>query len=370
MSGIIEELDEKKGESLPAGMIYSRTMNYVELAKISEAHTYQVRATMDAETVEKYAEIYAEQGEEGLPPVDLLYDDESDTYEIINGYHRLEAARRAGLPKVKAFISVYDKNANARDLRIAILAMAAEKNAKNALQFSAADAKNAARLLLMENPNLKASEIRAVTGLRRSAFYYLKAEMAGRPRQYKRPEIIDRPEPEAEPARAAANDLILCANGCGTPTFPEHLHAEGSTWTQNAAGAWFCSEECKLEAESRALDAAGTAFLEEIDRGVSVNIMENLDPPQRPTEPKEKAQRETREKKEEFEVEPCAICGKKPHFSRSAAGHVLFCSFCLTYLGMEIRTKPKNSERSAVLVWNTAMENARGLKEEKRRAAK
>ena len=82
------------------------------------------------------------------------------------------------------------------------------------------------------------------------------------------------------------------------------------------------------------------------------------------------AQRETREKKEEFEVEPCAICGKKPHFSRSAAGHVLFCSFCLTYLGMEIRTKPKNSERSAVLVWNTAMENARGLKEEKRRAAK
>ena len=46
--------------------------------------------------------------------------------------------------------------------------------------------------------------------------------------------------------------MIFCANGCGTPTYPEHLEAGGSTWIQKE-GHWFCSEECADEWEQNRL---------------------------------------------------------------------------------------------------------------------
>lgn len=50
------------------------------------------------------------------------------------------------------------------------------------------------------------------------------------------------PEQEPDPKTG----MIFCANKCGTPTYPENLEAEGSTWIQKE-GHWFCSNDCYNE---------------------------------------------------------------------------------------------------------------------------
>lgn len=93
----------------------------------------QLRARLDTGVVEEYAEIYRSQGFKALPPVKvfLAKGDALSLAILADGFHRIAAARQAGLKELEAFSQVGDR-------RDAIL-YAASANSSHGLRLTNAD---------------------------------------------------------------------------------------------------------------------------------------------------------------------------------------------------------------------------------------
>lgn len=90
-------------------------------------------AGLDIEKVESYAVILAESGE--FPPVDVFRDNEDDEqFYLADGFHRLAAARRAGVQAIKAAIRYGGRDA--------AVEWAEEANLAHGKALSAADKRN------------------------------------------------------------------------------------------------------------------------------------------------------------------------------------------------------------------------------------
>jgi len=95
--------NEGNGNSREAALPAEGEEIELDLSRIKQNDTFRCREAEDEETIERYAEQFAdymkaeEQGEEldyPFPPISVWYD--NGQYVLLGGYHRLEAARRAG----------------------------------------------------------------------------------------------------------------------------------------------------------------------------------------------------------------------------------------------------------------------------------
>lgn len=109
---------------------------------------------------------------EDWPPIRVVQGEQPDTYTVIDGFHRVEAARRLGLATIRA--EVLDGEAD--------YSIAFEYNAKNGLPLSTEDRKAFARFLHKQNPELSWREIGRRTGLNDET---VKAACTGRPKNRK-----------------------------------------------------------------------------------------------------------------------------------------------------------------------------------------
>lgn len=90
----------------------------IELSKIRIDGGTQQRVSINQETVDAYAEAYA--AGQPMPPVHLFYD--GATFWLADGFHRLHAAKKAGLDRILEHITpgtrreaiLYSLSANAR----------------------------------------------------------------------------------------------------------------------------------------------------------------------------------------------------------------------------------------------------------------
>jgi len=114
----------------------SREVTSVKDVAIDSLRTenLQIRVEMQDECIEDYAAAYRERPEE-MPPVVVFYDFMGDAYYLADGFHRVEAAKRAECTKIKA--EVHEGTYKAA------LKYALGANAKHGLRRTNADKRNA-----------------------------------------------------------------------------------------------------------------------------------------------------------------------------------------------------------------------------------
>jgi len=113
----------------------------MQLCKIDTTHNTQARAAIDADTVTDYAE--AMQAGAEFPPV-VLFNDGS-AYFLADGFHRVLAATRAGLPDVLADV----RKGTKQDA----LWFAVGANRTNGKRLTRADVRHAIQIVLADLPD-------------------------------------------------------------------------------------------------------------------------------------------------------------------------------------------------------------------------
>jgi hypothetical protein len=119
------------------------------------------RQYLDSERVEDFTALYHEQGEQALPPPELVPCGPG-RYLIGDGVHRIEAARRAGLTRLAARLV-----APAADLDPVQFTYlhALQRSAISALPLTRAEKQRAVRRLLEANPRASDREIGRLVGV-------------------------------------------------------------------------------------------------------------------------------------------------------------------------------------------------------------
>ncbi len=115
------------------------TTRRVNIAEIISNDGLQAREKLDPATVDDYREIYAAGNPDSLPPV-VVFCEGPKGYLLADGFHRLAAAKAAGLANIAADV----RDGTRRD---AVL-HAVGSNAAHGLRRSAADKRRAVRMLL------------------------------------------------------------------------------------------------------------------------------------------------------------------------------------------------------------------------------
>lgn len=219
-------------------------MSLVKRFKVSEIQTrpdIQVRCGMNEDAVERYADLYREGV--GLTPISIWRDGEGNTI-LIDGHHRLEAAKRAGLEEIDG----YDEGTGDMPgfIEASILA-----NARNGLALSKADRKRAAELLYKYQPTLSVRSIADKVGLSKSLIQTVISEFD-------------------------AQTNAKCAF-CRAKVFKLYAEEKSSGWIQtfdNGKEYWFCSEEHRAEYWAKVQEKAEAARLKKQD----VEYEESMDP--------------------------------------------------------------------------------------------
>ena len=348
----------------------------VQLRDISTRDIYQVRQRLNEEAIERYREIMEEAGRYDFPPVVLLEEEGLEKYEIISGYHRIEAARRAGLEEVTAYVEQPAPKFSQTEKTIGLILKALKSNSRHGVPLTHDDAKKAVQMIIRENPELSIREIERLTDgvLTRSRIGYIMQELKGKPRQYRPAESAkeqireilapaDLIETE-RPGEALKNgELVLCGN-CGAPSFPEWRNNPESGWVMNPAGRWYCSEECRQEGESKELEAMGTVI---ITAAESENSSEGSESSSGRREELAAFTRPIEEPREEFRanVEPCRVCGQRPAVEstydqhRTAKMYWVECTTCKVKHRLTVKTLKWQHRKDAVAQWNEAMGGAK-----------
>lgn len=117
-------------------------MKHVPISKIKMDDTIQIRAVIDAEKVDEYAERM--QAKDEFPAVDLF--ESKEGYYIGDGWHRILAAEQADIITIKAEVH---KGGRSEALKFALSA-----NARHGLPRSNADKRRAVEVALKEYPDL------------------------------------------------------------------------------------------------------------------------------------------------------------------------------------------------------------------------
>ncbi len=192
-------------------------MSLVRKFKVAEIQTrpdIQVRCGMNEDAVERYADLYREGV--SLTPVSIWHDREGNLV-LIDGHHRLEAAKRAGLEEIDG----YDEGTG--DMS-GFIEESIKANARNGLALSKADRKRAAELIYKYQPTLSVRSIADKVGLSKSLIQTIVSE-------------VD------------AQTNAKCAL-CRAKVLKMHAEEKSSGWIQtfdNGKEFWFCSEEHRAE---------------------------------------------------------------------------------------------------------------------------
>lgn len=191
---------------LPFGEEYS--WEYVPVRAIEVREDIQPRDGTSQEAIERYAETF-----DDLPPALV----QAETFVLIDGRQRLEAAALAGKDHIKASTVVIED----ADLFL----RAVEENSKHGLPLTATERLKAGRKLLALHPDMDNVELAKQTGIPRQTIWRWKeaksqpAPATAKSRAAKEPptnEPTPRPEPEPdEPVTATAAP----ASGISHPAF-------------------------------------------------------------------------------------------------------------------------------------------------------
>ncbi len=119
----------------------------IPLDKILVNHDYQIRESLDTETINEYADAYRQK--QSMPAVDVYRSD--DEFILADGFHRVAAAKQAGLKTIQANIHI----GKAPE----ILTLAFALNSRHGRRMTNADKRRAVMLSLKQWPKLADREI-------------------------------------------------------------------------------------------------------------------------------------------------------------------------------------------------------------------
>ena len=231
-------------------------MSLVRKFKVAEIQTrpdIQVRCGMNEDAVERYADLYREGV--SLTPISIWHDREGNLI-LIDGHHRLEAAKRAGLEEIDG----YDEGTG--DMS-GFIEESIKANARNGLALSKADRKRAAELIYKYQPTLSVRSIADKVGLSKSLIQTIVSE-------------VD------------AQTNAKCAL-CRAKVLKMYAEEKSSGWIQtfdNGKEFWFCSEEHRAEYWAKVQERAEAARL---------RILEDREPDREPQEVEIPQDREPRQ---------------------------------------------------------------------------
>lgn len=218
-------------------------MSLVRKFKVAEIQTrpdIQVRCGMNEDAVERYADLYREGV--SLTPVSIWHDRDGNLI-LIDGHHRLEAAKRAGLEEIDG----YDEGTGEMS---GFIEESIKANARNGLALSKADRKRAAELIYKYQPTLSVRSIADKVGLSKSLIQTIVSE-------------VD------------AQTNAKCAL-CRAKVLKMYAEEKSSGWIQtfdNGKEFWFCSEEHRAEYWAKVQERAEAARL---------RILEDREPDREP----------------------------------------------------------------------------------------
>ena len=132
----------------------------------------QVRVGLDPETVERYAEYLSqEENNAPFPPIEVIRAVcNSNDYIVVDGHHRLEAYKQAGLKTIQAIVL------QTGDIGDAIF-LAAGANQRHGLPRTKADIRNAVKEVLKAKDRLTPEDVRRQVGCSLSLVYEVKKEL-------------------------------------------------------------------------------------------------------------------------------------------------------------------------------------------------
>lgn len=210
---------------------------------------YQVRTQDDEETIERYRALYEQDGPDALPELRVTGKD----YNIVlDGHHRLEAARRAHmevLPYVRVMLGSEKYGFCGVDCEGNRILAAIQANAKSGLALTREDRKKAALTLMEAFPRLSLRDIASEVGLSKSTIENLKKE--------KKVSNLDSDEQKSEPF-----PTTHCGNpGCSLTCSPVYLSDPDCDWIESD-GVLYCSDECREIAREKRLEKQADEILE------------------------------------------------------------------------------------------------------------
>ena len=312
--------------------------------KLEKIHTHpdlQAREKMNEEMIELLAEVYREQAAGVFfwtKGVTVFKNQEDGNYYILDGHHRLEAAKKAGLESITVEIP-FDVHTIGDALKRGL-----HKNAINGQNFKPGDIRRAVELLLKYHPNMTIEEVAHALHRGKSTIYQHVRQLsdAGKltlPETRKGKDGKERPTKYAdrvpketsgslETTEEAQNhtewpkerddtgcfaETVCCGNGgCRRTCSPVYLDDLRKTPDEWEPGDWvfgtldpekaYCSEECRTIAEGKVLEKEADRILKTAE---SAELAEHSEP----EEMEDPAEDET----SSADVAPCPICGRKPN---------------------------------------------------------
>ena len=211
-----------------------------EIYDLSNLHVHpdiQVRISSDDDALERYTMAYKD-FVFGLPPIKVCVSKETGEFYVVDGHHRFEAAKRAGLTCIEGF--------DLGEMSLAeMISESISSNCEQGLALTRQDRKRAAELLCKYNPQITARDAAKKVGLSKSLVATILKEYR-------------------------AKTVVIC-DECKASVL--RLFAEDSTngWVQvleSKRERWFCCEDHRREffanqAEKAAQKQAKREALEE-----------------------------------------------------------------------------------------------------------
>jgi ParB-like chromosome segregation protein Spo0J len=137
---------------MTAPAVKSKTLR---LDQVTVDSALQARVTVDEGVVQEYAELM--KARRNFPPLDVVHDAKARKFYLIDGYHRLAAARLAGV----ATVGVSVTEGTLDDARW----LACGANKSHGLRRTNADKRKAARAALLARPHLSDSALAEHVGV-------------------------------------------------------------------------------------------------------------------------------------------------------------------------------------------------------------
>lgn len=250
----------------------------------------QARVKMNEDLIASLTDIYKDDGTIYGKPI-LAWRQEDGKWLVVDGHHRLEAAKRAGVDEINITVPFNSESFAGSYTRADALRDAIYSNSRQGQRLTRADITRAVGLLLDNDPGMDVEKISKIVCRSKSVVYECIKELSssgkldmpetrkgkdGKERPTKYVKKLERKTPESMDAEKVGKDapepapaMVSCAGGCGalvSPIYLEDLKAEGrqkDDWLE-ADGAWYCSEECAAKADREQKRLATKSELEEL----------------------------------------------------------------------------------------------------------
>lgn len=305
--------------------------------KLADIHTHpdlQARVKMNEEMIETLAEVYRTAPEK-VKAIEIFEFRPDQKRYVLDGHHRLEAAKRAGLEELEVdpLFAVLNFGIGVND--------AMKANTRNGVPLSKEDIRRAVEILLKYDPSRSIEDICAILSRSKSTIYQYVRELsdAGKltlPETRKGKDGKERPtkyadrEPKetsgsletTENTEEAQNhtewpkerddsgcfaETVCCGNGgCRRTCSPVYLDDLRKTPEEWEPGDWvfgtldpekaYCSEDCRSADEEKVLEKEADRILKTAERSEPAEVCEPA------------------EDEEPFtDAAPCPICGRRPN---------------------------------------------------------